>query len=126
MTKETIKGHIADYLFEDQKLLISYSKSVLRTVENIQENVDLVKSITNNTPVPLLIFLKPSPMPDKATRELSKQKLPEIYTAMAMVSEGKLGSFIINLLFKLQKSPIPIHTFSNELEARRWLSNFIK
>jgi len=101
MTKETIKGHIADYLFEDQKLLISYSKSVLRTVENIQENVDLVKSITNNTPVPLLIFLKPSPMPDKATRELSKQKLPEIYTAMAMVSEGKLGSFIINLLFKL-------------------------
>jgi hypothetical protein len=125
MTKETIKGHIADYLFEDQKLLISYSKSVLRTVENIQENVDLVKSITNNTPVPLLIFLKPSPMPDQATRELSKQKLPEIYTAMAMVSEGSLGKFIMNLLFKFQKSPIPMKSFSTEKEARNWLNQFM-
>ena len=122
---EKINGQIADYLFEDQKLLISYSKSVLRTVQNIQENVDLVKSITNHKPVPLLIFLSPSPMPDKATREFSKKKLPEIYTAMAMVSEGNLGKFIMNLLFKFQKSPIPMKSFSKENEAREWLKQFM-
>ncbi len=122
---ELIKGHIADYYFEDQKLLISYSKSILRTVNNIQENVNLVKSITNNTPVPLLIFLSSSPMPDKATREFSKLKLPEIYTAMAMVSEGNLAKFIMNVLFKFQQSPIPMKTFSNERDAREWLKQFM-
>lgn len=125
MTNKLIKGTIADYIFEDEKLLISYSKNILRTVENIQENVNLVKSITNNKPVPLLIFLQSSPMPDKATREFSKQKLPEIYTAMAMVSKGHLGNFIINLLFNFQKSPIPIKSFTSELEARKWLQSFI-
>ncbi len=122
---DLIKGHISDYYFEDQKLLISYSKSILRTVNNIQENVNLVKSITNNTPVPLLIFLSSSPMPDKATREFSKLKLPEIYTAMAMVSEGNLAKFIMNLLFKFQQSPIPMKTFSNETDAREWLKQFM-
>ncbi len=122
---ELIKGHFADYYFEDQKLLISYSKSILRTVNNIQENVNLVKSITNNTPVPLLIFLSSSPMPDKATREFSKLKLPEIYTAMTMVSEGNLAKFIMNVLFKFQQSPIPMKTFSNERDAREWLKQFM-
>ncbi len=125
MTNNIIQGTIADYLFEDQKLLISYSKEIKRTVENITENVELVKSITQNKPVPLLIFLKSSPMPDKATRELSKKKLPEIYSAMAMVSEGNLGSFILNLLFKLQKPPIPMKTFSSEQKARIWLKKFM-
>ena len=125
MTKKLIKGPIADYFFEDQKLLISYSKSIQRTVENISENVELVKKITGNQPVPLLIFLKPSPMPDKPTRELSKQKLPEIYTAMAMVSEGNLGAFIMNILFRLQKSPIPMKSFSDENDARNWLKQFL-
>ncbi|MEY2792694.1 MAG: hypothetical protein RJA76_686 [Bacteroidota bacterium] len=123
--KNLIKGEIADYIFEDRKLLISYSKQIQRTVKNITENVNLVKSITQNTPVPLLIFLKPSPMPDKQTRELSKQKLPEIYTAMAMVAEGNLGSLIMNILFKLQKPPIPMKTFSKEEKARIWLKQFM-
>lgn len=125
MPAELIEGTIANYHFEDQKLLISYSKSVKRTVENIEENVDLVKQITGHRPVPLLIFLSPSPMPNKATRAFSKQKLPEIYTAMAMVSKGNLGSFIMNLLFAFQKPPIPMKTFSNEAEAREWLQQFI-
>ncbi len=123
--KNLIKGEIADYIVEDRKLLISYSKQIQRTVKNITENVNLVKSITQNTPVPLLIFLKPSPMPDKQTRELSKQKLPEIYTAMAMVAEGNLGSLIMNILFKLQKPPIPMKTFSKEEKARIWLKHFM-
>jgi DNA-directed RNA polymerase specialized sigma subunit len=52
--KQIIKGEIADYYF-DEDVLVSMSKGVKRTVENIGQNVELVKSITNNTPIPLLI-----------------------------------------------------------------------
>jgi hypothetical protein len=123
--KQIIKGEIADYYF-DEDVLVSMSKGVKRTVENIGQNVELVKSITNNTPIPLLIYLADSPVPDKATRAFSKEQLPIIYSAMAMVSKPGLSSFIMKLLFKFQKPPIPMKSFTDDKEAMDWLKNFGK
>lgn len=102
--REVFESPIAQYWFDDEGILVSLSKSPRRTVENLTENVSVVKRITDNKPVPLLIYLSKSPIPDKKAREFSSQALPQIYTAMAMVSEGGLGKFIMNLLFRL-KSP---------------------
>lgn len=118
---ELIKGDIADYRLDDSGILYSYSKSVLRTVSLMEANVKLVKQITGGKPIPLLIFLKNSPMPDKATRQYSKEKIPELYSAMAMVSKSGLSAFIMKLLFAFQKPPIPMKSFSDELEAKAWL-----
>ncbi|MFM7019617.1 MAG: STAS/SEC14 domain-containing protein [Aquirufa sp.] len=118
---ELIKGDIADYRLDDSGILYSYSKSVLRTVSLMEANVKLVKQITGGKPIPLLIFLKNSPMPDKATRQYSKEKIPELYSAMAMVSKPGLSAFIMKLLFAFQKPPIPMKSFSDELEAKAWL-----
>ena len=118
---ELIKGDIADYRLDDSGILYSYSKSVLRTVSLMEANVKLVKQITGGKPIPLLIFLKNSPMPDKATRQYSKEKIPELYSAMAMVSKSGLSAFIMKLLFAFQKPPIPMKSFTDELEAKAWL-----
>src|SRR6187399_227530 len=108
--RETFEGKIATYWLEDG-ILVSLSKNVLRTVENITGNVALVKQITNNKPVPLLIYLADSPVPDKATRKYSTEQLPVIYKAMAMVSKPGLSKIIMNLLFKFTKPPIPMQSF---------------
>ncbi len=118
---ELIRGDIADYRLDDSGILYSYSKSVLRTVPLMEANAALVKQMTGGKPVPLLIFLKNSPMPDKATRQYSKAKIPELYSAMAMVSKPGLSSFIMKLLFAFQKPPIPMKSFTDELEAKAWL-----
>lgn len=122
--KEIIEGEIATYWFEDG-ILVSLSKSPVRTVENIGRNVELVKKITNNTPVPLLIYLANSPVPDKATRKFSTEQLPVIYKAMAMVSKPGLAKFIMNILFSLKPPPIPMKSFSNAAEAKMWLKQFV-
>lgn len=80
------EGEIADYWMDDG-ILVSLSKSPKRAVANIAGKVALVKSITNNKRVPLLIYLSNSPMPDKETRRFASEQLPKIYTAMAMVSK---------------------------------------
>jgi hypothetical protein len=121
--KQIIKGEIADYWFEDG-ILISLSKSIKRTVENISGNVELIKKITNNKPVPLLIYLAPSPVPDKATRKFSTEQLPVIYSAMAMVSKPGLSTFIMNILFSLKQPPIPMKSFTDDVAAREWLRQF--
>ncbi len=119
------EGEIATYWFDDN-ILVSLSKSPKRTVENISGNVALVKKITNNTPVPLLIYLSDSPIPDKATRQFSTQQIPVIYSAMAMVSKPGLSKFIMNILFSLKPPPIPMKSFSDAQEAKEWLLSLQK
>jgi len=123
---QTWESEIATYWFDDNGILVSHSKSVLRTVENITSNVKLVRSITNNKPVPLLIYLANSPIPDKQTRKFSTEQLPVIYSAMAMVCKPGLSKFIMNILFGLKPPPIPMKSFTNDKEATEWLMQFLK
>lgn len=118
------ENHMAFYWFDDG-VLVAQSKSITRTVEAIAANVAFVKNITNHQPVPLLIYLAPSPVPDKATRKFSTQKLPEVYTAMAMVSQPGLSRFIMNLLFGIKKPPIPMKSFSSGEAAHAWLKSLL-
>ena len=122
--RETYEGDIATYWFDDG-ILISLSKSPKRTVENIKANVQLVKQITNNRPAPLLIYLANSPVPDKEARKYSAEQLPVIYSAMAMVSNPGLSKFIMNILFALKKPPIPMKGFTDDKEAKIWLTQFL-
>ena len=122
--RKIFEGEIATYWFEDD-ILVSLSKSPRRTVENIRGNVALVKQITNNKPVPLLIHLSNSPVPDKETRKFSTEQLPVIYSAMAMVSKPGLAKFIMNILFRLKPPPIPMKSFTDAQEAKAWLRQFV-
>jgi hypothetical protein len=124
-SKALIQGEIADYYYDEKEgILISYSKNPKRTVANISENIALVKRITNNKKVPLLIYLCNSPIPDKATQRFSTEQLPTVYTAMAMISTSGLAQFIMNLLFKFKKPPIPMKNFTDETAAREWLEQY--
>jgi hypothetical protein len=118
------KGEIADYWLNDG-ILISLSKNPKRTVENISANVTLVKNITNNKKIPLLIYLSNSPVPDKATRKFATEQLPVIYSAMAMVSKPGLSKFIMNILFALKPPPIPMKSFTDDKEAKEWLKKYL-
>ena len=45
---------------------------------------------------------------------------------MAMVSKPGLAKFIMNLLFSLKKSPIPMKSFSDDVKAKIWLEEFVE
>jgi hypothetical protein len=117
-------GEIATYWFEGD-VLVSRSKAVRRTVENLNANSVLINEITAGQPVPLLIYLTSSPMPDKAARKLSGELLPKNYSAMAMVSPPGLGGFIMKLLFGLRKPPIPMKVFDEGRDAKAWLLQYV-
>ena len=123
--RKIYEGEIASYWFDDG-ILVSLSKNPKRTVENISKNVALVKEITGNRRMPLLIYLSNSPVPDKQTREFSTKQLPVIYSAMAMVSKPGLSKFIMNILFALKPPPIPMKSFTNDETAKEWLKQFVQ
>jgi hypothetical protein len=123
---QLIKGEIADYWYAPDGILYSYSKNPKRTIRNITENIALVKNITGGKIIPLLIYLSSSPIPDKATREFSAEQLPNVYSAMAIVSKPGLSKFIMNILFSLKPPAIPMKSFSDDQQAKEWLTQFIK
>ena len=122
--KQIFEGEIATYWIENG-ILVSLSKSPMRTVENISGNVALVKKITNNKRMPLLIYLSNSPVPDKNTRKFATEQLPLIYSAMAMISKPGLAKFIMNILFNFKKPPVPMKSFSDDKEAKEWLLQYL-
>lgn len=122
--KPSFEGEIATYWLEDG-ILVSLSKSPKRTVANITGNVALVKQITDNKKVPLLIYLSNSPIPDKETRKFAAEQLPTIYKAMAMVSKPGLATFIMNILFKFKAPPIPMKNFTDDKAAKEWLRQYL-
>jgi hypothetical protein len=123
--KETWEGEIATYWW-DNGILVSLSKSPRRTVATITGNVALVRSITGGQPVPLLIYLCDSPIPDKETRKFSTEQLPLIYSAMAMVSKPGLSKLIMNILFRLKPPPIPMKSFTDDKQAKEWLMPYVR
>ncbi|MCU7550701.1 STAS/SEC14 domain-containing protein [Chitinophagaceae bacterium LB-8] len=122
--RQIFEGEIATYWFDDG-ILVSLSKSPKRTVANITDNIALVKRITSNQTVPLLIYLANSPVPDKETRKFSTEQLPNVYKAMAMVSKPGLAQLIMNILFKFKPPPIPMKSFTNDKDAKEWLMQYL-
>lgn len=122
---QLIKGEIADYWFAPDGILYAYSRNPIRTVINITENIALVKSITNGKIIPLLIYLSKSPIPDKATRKFAAEQLPNVYSAMAMVSKPGLSKFIMNILFSIKPPSIPMKSFTDDAKAKEWLIQFV-
>jgi len=122
---QLIKGEIADYWYAPDGILYAYSKNPRRTVKNITANIALVKSITNNKIIPLLIYLSDSPVPDKETRKFAAEQLPGVYAAMAMVAKPGLSKFIMNVLFSLKKPAIPMKSFTDDKQAKEWLTQFL-
>jgi hypothetical protein len=118
------ESEIATYWIEEN-ILISLSKNTLRTVGNISSNAILVKQISGEKRMPLLIYLSKAPVPDRQTRKFSAQQLPLNYSAMAMVSNPGLSRIIMKLVFSLKPPPIPVKSFTDEQKARDWLKQFV-
>jgi len=122
--RQVFEGEIATYWFDDG-ILVSLSKNPKRSVENITANVELVKRITDNEWVPLLIYLTNSPVPNKETRRFSTEQLPVIYSAMAMASKPGISKLIMKLLFAVKPPPIPMKSFTGGKDAKNWLKQYL-
>lgn len=116
-----IRGELADYMPEESGILVAYGNSRERTLQNVADNIRLIRKISGNKPVLMLMHVQNSPMPDSDTRKYIVEQMPISYKALALMVNPGFGSLIMNMLFKARKPPVPIKTFTDEKKAREWL-----
>ena len=119
------EGELAFFWFDESGILCALSKDTPRTFEKQQKNYEFIKNISGNKKVCLLSDTTNSATQDKATRDYMAQEIPNVFIAMAVISDSILGKFITNMFLHLKQQPIPIKFFSNEKDAKEWLKGFL-
>ncbi|MDB5051571.1 MAG: hypothetical protein JWO30_4642 [Fibrobacteres bacterium] len=122
---KTFESDIGTYWFDEHGILISKSKKTKRNLQNIKQNIALIKQIAAGKLPCLIVHLCYSPKPDKETLDYVAKELPNVYTAMAMVSKSGVAKLIMSILFKFKPPSIPMKVFRNEEDARKWIRQYL-
>jgi hypothetical protein len=96
----------------------------LKTTQKIVE--DRVK-IMDGKLYPLVADIRSVKYSTKAARDFfASEKGCEGIIAAALLVNGSLGSMIGNFFAKISKPFVPTKVFSNEIEAKKWLAQYVK
>ncbi len=120
------EGELASFWFDEKGILCANSKSVPRTLEKQKAHYALVRQITGNKLVCLLVDYTFTYTQDDTTREFSAQEMPKLFKAMAVISRTTIGRAASHLFTYFQGQPIPISSFENEQDAKEWLMQYLR
>ena len=119
------EGELADFWFDDFGILCAVSKKVHRTIEKQKANYAFIREITGNKRVCLFVDNTVTYIQDEKTREFSAREMPELFKAMAIISNSVMGKAAAHLFQYFHGQPIPISSFDNETEAKEWLKQYL-
>ncbi|MES2763901.1 MAG: STAS/SEC14 domain-containing protein [Bacteroidota bacterium] len=122
---QVTEGELASFWFDENGILYALSKSTPRTLEKQKENYALIRRITKNKKVCLLSDTTTASQQDEVTTTYMIKEIPNLFIAMAIISDSALGRFTVNHFLTTNHQPIPIKYFTNEKEAKEWLKKYL-
>ena len=112
--------------FDEHGIMCSIAKKVpQQTIEEAKETMEELRIITDGRKVCLLSDSTDSPPPDKEMRDYAAEVIPEIAKAVAIISRSAVGKMAANLFFSIKKQPYPVKMFTDEVEAKEWLKQYL-
>ena len=116
---------IATYWFDEDGILYLRAKNTPRTQENSKENYELIKRICDNKKVCVIMDTSDGAMASIDIRKSVTASFPDYFKAIAFISKSTTGKMISLFFVVLQKTGLPMSTFSNETEAKEWLRKYL-
>ena len=112
---------------EENGFLCSISKKNAPDVTREQslEQIKAVRQVTGNKKLCMLLDITYARAGKREDREFAAAQLAEIIKALALISHSPLGKMVANLFFNLKPPPYPTRMFTDELEAREWLKQYL-
>jgi hypothetical protein len=112
---------------EEPGILFSVSKKNGPDITREQSLAQLeeVKKAAGGKKLCMLLDITNARPGKREDREFAAEELTKLVKAMALISTSPLGKMVANLFFNLKPPPYPTKMFTNETEARQWLTQYL-
>jgi hypothetical protein len=112
--------------FDEDGILCSISKKTAQpTLEEARQTLEEFKALIGDRKICMLIDVTQTSESSRELRDYAAEEFPKFVKAIAMVSDSPLGKMLANLFFTLKTQPYPTKMFSNEVEAKAWLKQYL-
>ena len=115
--------------FDENGILYSTPKpnaQYARTREESEKQMDEFRKLVGNKKVCMILESdKNSPPPKREDRDWIARELDSVTKAMAIISASPASRMIANLFFGLKPPSYPVKFFSNEIDAREWVRQYL-
>jgi len=113
------------YWYEGALLCIVTHKAPALPFDEQKKRSEAFKSALNGKKICAVIDITNSSITSSESREYNQRVLPEIFKAIAFVSQNALGKMLVNLYLGMQSPPFPIKVFSNDKDAKAWIAQYL-
>ena len=112
--------------FDENGILCTIAKKVpQQTLEEAKKTIEEFLKIIGGKKVCMLSDNTDSAPINKELRDYFGEVIPEIAKAIAIISRSAVGKMVANLFFSIKKQPYPVKMFSDEVEAKEWLRQYL-
>ncbi|MES2567132.1 MAG: hypothetical protein V4565_09720 [Bacteroidota bacterium] len=121
--KKLFKGKLADFWFDADGILHAVSKpEIMRNIEALKDDLELIKSFSNNKRVGLILDNSLTKAYDIKMIRFTIKEYPKLFKAVAFIPNSPIGKMISTILTTLNPGDVmPIATFENERDAKKWI-----
>lgn len=117
---------VGTFWFDDDGILNHVAKPVtFPALDKLKQNNEFIKQICDNQTVCFLSNANKAQPMNQQMRDFVAEELPQMFKAMAIISNSMLSTMIANIFFKLKGQPVPMKMFTNENEAKKWLRQYL-
>mgnify|MGYP001573491278 CR=1 FL=1 len=119
------EGELYTFWFDTNGFLCAFAKNVDRSLDKQKKHFEFVRQITDNKKVCFMADTTNSKIINTETREHSEREMPNLFKAIAILSDTALGKVNTVVFQNLNIQSVPLKTFSGEMEAKEWLKLYL-
>jgi len=125
-TPKKIQGILCESYLDESGIFHIRSKGKLITSSELEFDLKQIQDHLSKYSIkpPVLFDATNLPPLDKKIRKRFEQILNEMFSALGVVSESKIGLMIANIFIALSKTEVPTKIFSHTMSAEVWLRNY--
>lgn len=124
--KQTYKGQLANFSFDEQGVLHAVSKDGHRSVETLKADMLMLKNILGNERVCMIIDNSFTKAYDIDMIQFTIKEYPKLFKAVAFVPQSPIGKMVSSILATLNPgNSIPIEMFEDKNAARKWIKQYL-
>jgi hypothetical protein len=120
---EAFEHRVATVWFDDDGVLYSVAKAGHVNIAAMEDYFKFVKKLIGNKKIRMITDVTRASPLDSETRNHTAKLLPQIFLAMAIISDSNLGLLKGKTFMELSNQPYPIALFTSESEASAWLKS---